>query len=625
MVGCAHASGGGIALSSTSNTSGAYRHPLGQRLIYSLGYHNTAATDFTALFRASKANPTPGSILAASYATHVDSRLQFTMMGYHEDLAVMDVRFLSPLVTLDVDGHRQLASAIALQLDTAKPIIAEIDPSGRIASIRFDAAVAPRAQTLANTLLALGQFVVRHSSDLSRCVWQATESDPNGAYMAEYAAVPCSHNISARAYQTYVKKWVRYFTRPSTHGTNANLPTIILPTGALHATFGRDAGQLLSLDGALAQVVELSGHRVAASKTTLQYRLLTTQEMGATQLDALRDADSALLAIAPTSLSSQPEAASLQAAVQSQVLGSDTVDTLHAQVAALTAVARGHFPTQLYLKLKALFWLEPQSSARFEDVLDAGSPDGAAFQIVGLALGTVGNAAAQATLVAAIQRRSGDVQAVDVLLSDLVRAPQPTAETVNAVRTLATSASNHNVEGTAQLALGALARNLATTSPADADAIIDLLVKGENSAATPGKINTLLSLGNAGSTRALPAIRAGLVDPSADVRSAAATALRWVPSPDADAALARLLLSDREPGVRLAAALALSFRSPTAAGFEAERVGFARDSNEAVRVRALIDIWMVHSFFPQARTIVRSATKDPSANVRKTATELIAG
>jgi vesicle coat complex subunit len=54
-------------------------------------------------------------------------------------------------------------------------------------------------------------------------------------------------------------------------------------------------------------------------------------------------------------------------------------------------------------------------------------------------------------------------------------------------------------------------------------------------------------------------------------------------------------------------------------------VGFARDSNEAVRVRALIDIWMVHSFFPQARTIVRSATKDPSANVRKTATELIAG
>jgi HEAT repeat protein len=625
-AGCAHTERSRITLSRTSTAGSAYPYPLGQRLVYSLVYRNAASTDFTSLFRASKATPAPGAILAATYATRVDSRLQLTVVGYNGDLTVLDVRFLSPLVALQVDGEDQAASSSALQLDVAKPIVAEVSPGGRIAFVRFDGSVAPRAQTLVNTLLALTQFVTPRSLDNRGCTWQTTENDPNGAYLAEYAGMPCSLSGPARTYRTYTKKWVRYFSQPSEAYAYAKLPTIILPQGILRATLRRDSGLLESLNGGISQQIELSGYRVAASQTVLRYRLLTTQEAGSSDLDALSRVDSELLASTPMSLSSQPEAASVQAAVQNQVLGSDTADTLHQQVAALTTVARTHFPTQLYLKLKALFSLEPQSSDRFADVLNAGNPNETAFQILGLALGAVGTTQAQATLVDVLQKRSSDAQVVDVLLSDLVRAPQPTAETVTAVRSLAAKTSNQSIAGMAQLALGALARSLAATSPADADAIIVFLVQDENAAASqPDRINILLSLGNAGSMRALPAISVGLVDPSAAVRSAAVTALRWVPSPDADSALSRALTSDPDPEVRSSAALSLSFRSPTAGGFEAEHTAFARDSSDEVRIRALMDIWMARVSFPQARAIVRAAMKDQSNNVRRTATQLLAG
>src|SRR5438309_1075031 len=100
---------------------------------------------------------------------------------------------------------------------------------------------------------------------------------------------------------------------------------------------------------------------------------------------------------------------------------------------------------------------------------------------------------------------------------------------------------------TAQLMLGAAARDIAQSDPDRGARLIDRIVTRFQSLTSPAAPRRLLSvLGNAGSVRALPIIERYLHDPATDMRVGAATALRFVDSPRADELLSGLLAADPE-------------------------------------------------------------------------------
>ena len=108
------------------------------------------------------------------------------------------------------------------------------------------------------------------------------------------------------------------------------------------------------------------------------------------------------------------------------------------------------------------------------------------------------------------------------------------------------------------------------------------------------------------------------------LRAAAMDALRAIPSPQVEPRLLAALASDPEPKVRLEAAFALGFRSPTAELFAAEAKALAADTDEQVRAALLDDLGKLAPQFPQALTLIRdSADKDPSESVRRSAQGLV--
>jgi len=109
----------------------------------------------------------------------------------------------------------------------------------------------------------------------------------------------------------------------------------------------------------------------------------------------------------------------------------------------------------------------------------------------------------------------------------------------------------------------------------------------------------LLVLGNAGSDETLDAILPFLKDSSADVRGAAAAALRWIKAPNVDSLLCTALATDADAGVRVEAATALGFRTMTPETFKAHRIAFQKDESSSVRVALLQNLARSQSTFPK--------------------------
>ena len=213
-----------------------------------------------------------------------------------------------------------------------------------------------------------------------------------------------------------------------------------------------------------------------------------------------------------------------------------------------------------------------------------------------------------------------------MLIPALNESSTPTPLAEETIRELASHSPNSDITSTAQLTLGAMARNLAETSPERAIGIVNSLIKQIESSPSPDTTRQLLLvLGNAGSAQACSAIAGFTTDSSPVLRAAAVSALRWVDSYQASAQLIKVLTSDPESAVRLEAAVSLGCRQINANSFEAQRQALAIDRNEKVRLALLSNLWKGRVAFPEARKLIEeAAASDASEDVRKAAAGLLA-
>ena len=104
-----------------------------------------------------------------------------------------------------------------------------------------------------------------------------------------------------------------------------------------------------------------------------------------------------------------------------------------------------------------------------------------------------------------------------------------------------------------------------------------------------GRRHYLFVLGNAGAEASLDVIAGHLGDSAADVRAAAAAALRWIDTSKADRLLCEALLGDTDAAVRMEAAAAFSFRTMTSKAFAAQKKAFTDDASTSVRLAVLAE------------------------------------
>jgi hypothetical protein len=372
----------------------------------------------------------------------------------------------------------------------------------------------------------------------------------------------------------------------------------------------------LNLEGRDITTLSVNKEVVGRSDTRVKLSLVEVAEVGESERDRLLQRQSALKAEGePVSLvNPQPG----EEARHRAELGNKTIEQLLAELAEV----RPEGETNLYLKVRALVWLEPDKATRLADVLRDARANSPAVRILTQALALSGRPAAQAALADVARARKDDWAIMAEILPALGETRQPTEVIDRVLNEIARKGRDWNTCSTAQLALGALARTLMEQAPARAAAIVRWASAELASArTTQHKRQFLLVLGNTASPASLPVIKQYLEDTDPGVRGAAVLALRWHRGEAVERILCRAL-TDPDDTVRQEAAGAFEVRSPTRQAVEALVQALKRDRSVSVRLAVLARLIALQKKYPQAKEAIRRAAKDdPAAEVREAARE----
>jgi hypothetical protein len=538
-----------------------------------------------------------------TYRVVVEGEMIAAVLRRSGGAAEMAWRF--PNLHVTIEGAAALAnSADRIAADLGRPVFGAVTPQGRISGVRFESSVNPASKTFARALLGITQFVFSDKPGATE--WDTTEDDPAGTYTAHYQSAAGGFRKIKTAYSGPVSRGVS-------------------PVYAFHASFDFGKGRLQSIEGVEEQEVFQSGHLIAHGVNTVELKHEADGRVPSAELSALLRAASDLERVAASPLSAGPSAEERRRSVAEATLGGSTAEELAAEVEALAAAPRlsGQNP-QLYLKVRSLLYLHPEACARLGTMLAAAPAGSPVLRLLTEAFASAGTPEAQHVLTFVMQSRSGDPAVFSTLAFALARTAAPAQEAEDALKDAAFRDPESDAGRAAQLALGAAARQIASTDPKRGMALVEQLIRRFEAMPTPGAAKRLLSvLGNAGSVRALPVIVKYLNAPSADMRGAAASALRFVQGAEADRLLAAAA-GDHEPSVRLAALSAMSYRAIQPATLAADKEALLADAEESVRLAALHNLWQAKDASSDALALVRQAAGEGQPeHVRKAAAELL--
>ncbi|MCU1220318.1 MAG: hypothetical protein JWN42_1515 [Candidatus Angelobacter sp.] len=604
-------------------------------MAYRLEYQSNSKADLRALFEGQNAGQAQASGLAYTLSATLQGKMEVTTTHASSQRVENFYFFQSPIVHLVVNGNDQTAQANEAAATLAQGFLVELNAEGKVTGLYLPAEAGKFFQDFARTLLASLQFVLPEDSPRESGSWTTTEADRNGPYIARYRI---ARNAAPGPADVLVirKSKVRYL--PATASlTGENLPgkrearRTVTPKMDFEARFHSSIGQLASLIGRETLDTAVDDKPVAHSETTLRLTHLAAPKLPATEMDRLIKMAAALKENSSRlTLFAQKSRTEIEGNIQRTELGAATLADLMAQLNSLKTDAadpdkRQAVETPVYLKFKALIYVQPEACLQLGQMLAKADVSSPTFRILSGALGAVGHRQAQEALVQAILARPQDSAAMPSLLATLGGAPHPTTQSEKAVRESALNAPDPNVAGAAILALGSMARSLAAAEPGRSTVIVDFLLQRADAAGpSEQRQASLQALGNSASSRALPLLTKMTDDDSPAIRAAAVDALRNIPQPQVDSLLRHVLLTDAEARVRLEAAFALNFRKTNLESFTAQKKALTAEKDDKVRGALLDNLAKMHRQFPEVRSILlRAAKEDPSEYVRKEAAGLL--
>jgi hypothetical protein len=599
----------------------AYRFVPGERWRHQLRYAGSGIMDMNAVTAGQ--NAAVGGEQVQAIQRVVVGELVMDVLEKDERRIVVAYSFAKAEVVLTIGGQPLVETAAMIAADLAEPVFAEMDLQGRIQSLRFAPEINDISRHSVRSLLAATQLVLPGERDASD-VWEAWEEAPMGRCRAVYQTDPDSPWGTIGLVKTREE-----YERPTAKKRVAGpqTATTLHPDGALRITFDPDLGQVHTIKGSETLVMKVGGKVLSASESSISLEFLNKESLPVAELGRLcRLGRNRAQSIAAESLVATFSSQRGRLLGQKQELGDATLESLQADLASAESnPEQKKDQTPLYLKIKALIAVYPETSSRWGELVSLAEPKSLTMRLVPGALGTIGHDQAQAALVAALKARANDKAVVERLMVILaqVETPSPLAE--NTLRDLALRSSQPSIAGQAQLSLGTMARNLAETSPERAAKTVAWAVSDLEAATSESKVcQMLLVLGNAGAVEALPAIRRRLDDKAIEVRAAAVSALRFIDTDQAEALLIQALTADPEAEVRRAAVAAFRYRFVSNRAIQANREALRSDKSPAVRLVALNLLWQVRQRFPEVIALVENAAADDLATeVRKAACRLL--
>lgn len=522
-----------------------------------------------------------------------------------------EVSLTAPQLALGTD--RALSAQLAALLPS--PFFLQMDERGAVRGLRVPRTHPPLLRALLKSVAASLAYVRGSGSR-----WTSRELDATGEYEAVY--VPTTDGRRCE------KSRLRYTQVVSAQGLMP-VQTLGRVSGALSVMYdlndvavgGDEAARVQKISGQdRVQVDPGPGMPQVDSTATFSLQFVAAADVADAGARAERasGADYELLALGGPDVD-----AGAGARADQQTLRGARYEDLMAQLAQLATHDDGAARAELLSRMAALVRLDGATAARLQSALPT-LPAATQRTLLG-ALAAAGGGPAQASLVslAGSTALSADVRSNAVAMLGLVDHPEDSS--VAALSQLARD-RDPDVRGTAALALGnASLAQRRDGRAGDADQAVDeLLAKLAAATTQDEQLLYIQALGNAGDPRALPALQGALAAADGEVRSAAVTALRFIPGETVDALIERALLRDGEAKVRRSAVFAASFRSLWIL-LSPLRQAVLSDTDDGVRGDIVTTLGRSPATPGVLDVLQAVATRDGSPDVRAAAARAISG
>ncbi len=487
---------------------------------YAIAYHSDSKSDLSRLFNAEKsAKPQVGQAAQLTLkATWEISTLErdgrLTMFG----------RLLKPEVTLEHNGQTDSAFNQQLVAELEKPFLVELTTQGEVIELNGQKDLSKIARNILRSLIADSQVVLPAQA---QSTWTTRERDAHGFFEAGYRVITAVPGAEPATENSAVLKLSKNKIRYLELATNSKkrlrstqpleITTQLEPSMQAAIEFDCEKSALSSLNVSGALKTRVNRTEVGINQYQLSMKLLTISQLPAgVDLASLRKKQGLPGAATDTetySLTSLESAEAMEQMIQKNELGDLTAEKLLALLKAAKASGDPTAIENLYLKFKALIYLQPEVCKTLASQMKQEDPKKSkAMLMLATALSTVGSTQAQDALVDVLSVRADDIASANILIPALGMTDKPTPKAEGTLRELIHSSNKEDVVSTAGLSLGAMAGNLAEQDPERSRAIVESVQKDYQNAETDQQKQYLLSvLGNAGSEQALPVISSALV------------------------------------------------------------------------------------------------------------------
>ncbi|RYZ03519.1 MAG: hypothetical protein EOO73_27685 [Myxococcales bacterium] len=583
---------GDTLFSTTGSASREVAWQVGTERLYAVDFGSTLSAD----------DDTPGS----SFTLAGTATLTLAVAAVDAQGVQLAGAITAPNVVIgsEAPNEKQVQDSVLQGLLPA--FVVKLQPDGRIATLSAPRETDGFAHAVLRNIVAALQFV-EPPRNAGWNEWLTEESDHNGTFRARYRQVERGVFEKTKLGYSFLQ-----MTQALQVGKAAPPPKVEATT-----TITRNEDGVIQRIEARERIELALAEKPFVSSSNVTLQLSAVQKRTLTQPDISRMITSELY----VARSASAQMAQQRLARKRALVGDASFASLADDLAKLPRSNENRDARlDVMSRMAALFELDPRSVASASLEIRRASADDARTMLG--ALSDARGPDAQRALAELARDPSFDAGLRNTAMTQLGTLEEPTAETLNSLRT-ATGDQDPQVRAQATLALGgAVRRSDANTGPTDAtqDAIGDLN-RGYALAQTRDEKQLYVdALGNAGSADGLASLKRALADPDPSIRAAAVRSLRFIPGDEVDAMLAQLMTQDPDPGVRMAAIEAAPNRALSPLLMQAGQAVLKDEKLAALR--AAVVAWFAASLSraPQLIPILQAvATSDPSGDVKRVA------
>jgi len=597
----------------------------GATRLYRLDYHNVATSDLQPIFKeigdAASSQPPPS--LKRSVEAAIRGEVRIVTLSRDTEQSLVRYQLRNGTVRLSVDGRQADHEVAVIRSSLAAGIVVSRSLQGQIRGVWLPPGLGLTPQGVIKTLLALTQVVLPREDEVPATPWETVEEEQDGRFRIAYTPLKRESQPGNPAMVVFAKEKRQHLPDEAPRlSSRQRLPVTYLPSGAMLVVFDGKQGAVREIQGSESTTIRMGTQSVGTSTTTFSMVLQHSSRLSRAATARLLQAHAGRSGhVPPKPLWLAPTNDENDVLLYRQKLGTDTLESLLEQLGtAEGGAAAGEVDeTELYLKLKALVFLNPGAPPALRAVAAKSGTGSRAMKLIVGALASTGSPAAQEALCGIIMEQRRDRDFILQVVPLLGMFDVPAAVTEETLRTLAYTPGPQELMMTAQLSLGSVAYRLAAQAPERARKIIDEFMQHYGAAREQDEIGRVaLVLGNAALEFSLPTLLAYSRDARPAVRAEGIAALRLFTAPEARAQVRQALRTDPDAAVRASAATSLGYMK-LSPDMVSEMIGaFQSEADNQVRFEIFQSLWKSVREFPEVLAFARRiAADDSSEELRK--------